>query len=222
MATVVENLKAVEAKMSAACARSGRDPKSVTLVAVSKFQAAERIEEAAAAGLKVFAESREQEASLKLPRLQSLGEWHFIGRLQTNKARSVAELFDVVQSVDSLRLAQKLSAAATELGKTLRVYAQVNISQEPQKQGFALHGAEAEILQLKDLSHLKLEGLMGMAAQGLAPEETRASFRALRDLRARLLPQTGPLKLSMGMSGDFEVAIEEGADLIRVGTSLFE
>lgn len=222
MATLAENLIEIRRAIDAACARRGRDPKDVTLVAVSKFQPLERIKEAAAAGLKVFAESREQEAGTKLPRLKALGEWHFIGRLQTNKAASVAELFDVVQSVDSARLAQKLSKAATELGKTLRVYAQVNISQEPQKQGFALHGAEAEIVMLKDLSHLKLEGLMGMAAQASTPEAARKNFRDLFELKKRLEPELGLLKLSMGMSGDFEVAIEEGADLIRVGTALFE
>jgi pyridoxal phosphate enzyme (YggS family) len=222
MATVAQNLKIIQEKMRAACARSGRPLECVTLVAVSKFQASERIEEAAAAGLRFFAESREQEAGTKLPRLKGLGEWHFIGRLQTNKARSVAESFDVVQSVDSLRLAQKLSDAALGLGKTLRIYAQVNISGEPQKQGFSLLESEAELLGLKAFDHLKLEGLMGMAAQEGSSEAVRLSFRGLKSLRQRLEPQLGPLKLSMGMSGDFETAIEEGADLIRVGTALFQ
>src|SRR5260221_5309179 len=222
MATVAENLQAIREKIAAACARSGRDPHSVSLVAVSKFQSGERIEEAAAAGLRVFAESRQQEASGKLPRLKGLGEWHFIGHLQTNKARAVAELFDVIQSVDSLRLAEKLSSAAGELGKALRVYAQVNISEEPQKQGFPVRGAESEILKIKGLPGLKLEGLIGMAAQGGSPEAARASFKALRGLAAGLQAQPGPLKLSMGISQDFEIAIEEGADLIRVGTALFQ
>ena len=135
MATVAANYAEISKRLAAAAARSGRSPESVVLVAVSKFHSAERIREAAACGLKVFAESRQQEAQAKLPLLKALGEWHFIGPLQSNKARSVAELFDVVQSVDSRRLADKLSQAAGQLHKTLRIYAQVNISREAQKQG---------------------------------------------------------------------------------------
>jgi pyridoxal phosphate enzyme (YggS family) len=220
MAAIKDNLQALEARIQAACQRSGRERASLQFLAVSKFQDLSRIEEAAAQGLKAFAESRQQEASQKLPRLKSLGEWHFIGHLQTNKAASIAELFDVVESVDSSRLAQKLSAAARAQGKGLRIYAQVNISGEAQKHGFAPEGAEAEILALGALPGLKLEGLMGMAAQ--APEsEVRESFKALGRLRQRLAPSYPGLKLSMGMSDDFEIAIEEGADLIRIGSALF-
>lgn len=219
MAPISENLKRIQSRINAACARAGRDPGSVVLVGVSKFHPAERIREAAAAGVKVFGESRQQEARTKLPELGPLGEWHFIGHLQTNKARSVAEVFDVVQSVDSLRLAERLSAAAVELGKTLRIYAQVNISREPQKSGFPLEGADSEMVALSQFPGLKLEGLMGMAAH--EAEAARPAFQALRGMRDRLSHELGPLKLSMGMSGDFEVAIEEGADLIRIGTALF-
>jgi pyridoxal phosphate enzyme (YggS family) len=221
MPTVAANYALIKSRLEAACLRAGRDPGGITVLAVTKFHQADRIREAAAAGLKAFGESRQQEALAKLPPLKGLGEWHFIGNLQTNKAKSVAELFDVVQSVDSLRLAEKLSAAALELGKTLRIYAQVNISQEPQKHGYALEGAESEILALASLPGLKLEGLMGMAAATENPKDARPSFAALRALGERLKGGGVGLKLSMGMSDDFEIAIEEGADLVRIGTALF-
>jgi pyridoxal phosphate enzyme (YggS family) len=218
MNPVSENLAKIRARMEAAARRSGRPPDPIILLAVTKFQNPERIREAAAAGLKHFGESREQEAKTKVPGFEKLGEWHFIGHLQSNKTRSVAGLFDVVQSVDSLHLAERLSAAAADLGKDLRIYAQVNISGEPQKYGFAPGDAET-ILSLARLPHLKLEGLMGMAAESEDPESARPAFAALRKLRDQL---GGGLKLSMGMSGDFEVAIEEGADLVRIGTELFK
>lgn len=216
MAPVSANYAHILGRLNAAAKRAGRDPKAITVVAVSKFHAPERIREAADAGLRAFGESRQQEAATKLPLLKDLGEWHFIGPLQTNKAKSVAELFDVVQSVDSKRLAEKLSSAAAQLGKTLRIYAQVNISREPQKQGFEFDAAEDAIAELERLPHLKLEGLMGIAAASENPEDARPAFKALRLLRG-----DRPLKLSMGMSHDYEVAIEEGADLVRIGTALF-
>jgi pyridoxal phosphate enzyme (YggS family) len=218
MAPISANLEAIMARIRGAAERAGRDPASVTLVAVSKFQDLPRIREAAQAGLSHFAESRLQEAQTKLPGLLPLGEWHFIGSLQTNKAKAVAGLFEVIQSVDSLKLAEKLSAAALELSKTLRIYAQVNISRESQKHGFPPEGAEQEILGMGRLPGLKLEGLMGMAAASGDAGSARASFRSLRELRERL---GGGLKLSMGMSQDFETAIEEGADLVRIGTALY-
>jgi pyridoxal phosphate enzyme (YggS family) len=215
MASISGNLAAIQARVVQACQRAGRDPGSVAIVAVSKFQSLERVQEAAAAGLKLFGESRLQEAETKLPGLKALGAWHFIGHLQGKKAKAVAGLFDVVQSVDSLELAQKLSKAAQEAGKTLGIYAQLNISQEAQKHGFPLKGGEAALAELEKLPGLKLEGLMGMAA---AEGDPRPAFRALRELRERVDPK---LKLSMGMSQDFETAIEEGADLVRIGTALF-
>ncbi len=184
---------------------------------VSKFQSVGQIEEAARAGVKVFAESRQQEASSKLPALKQLGTWHFIGHLQGNKARSVVELFDVVESVDSLALATKLSALALEAGRRLPVFAQINISGEAQKYGFPLASAQADLDAIAKLPGLELQGLMGMAAQSENPENARPAFVALR----KLAQSRGGLKLSMGMSADFEVAIEEGADLVRIGTALF-
>ncbi len=216
-APVLENLKGLQARIDAACRRSGRDPAGLCLVAVSKFVPPERIREAAAAGLSHFAESRQQEAGTKLPALKDLGTWHFIGHLQSNKARQVAGLFDVVQSVDSLALAQKLSRAAGELGRRLRIYAQVNISGEPQKHGFRPEETAQACAALRALTGLELEGLMGMAAAFPDPEGARPQFRALKALAAGQ-----GLKCSMGMSQDFEVAVEEGSDMLRLGTALFQ
>ncbi|MES2202525.1 MAG: YggS family pyridoxal phosphate-dependent enzyme [candidate division FCPU426 bacterium] len=214
---IADNLPKIQARIAAACQRAHRDPSSVTLVGVSKFQSVGQIEEAARAGVKVFAESRQQEASSKLPALKQLGTWHFIGHLQGNKARSVVELFDVVESVDSLALATKLSALALEAGRRLPVFAQINISGEAQKYGFPLASAQADLDAIAKLPGLELQGLMGMAAQSENPENARPAFVALR----KLAQSRGGLKLSMGMSADFEVAIEEGADLVRIGTALF-
>jgi pyridoxal phosphate enzyme (YggS family) len=219
MATVSANLAAIQARIQAAALRAGRDPGSITLLAVSKFNGIDRIKEAALAGLKHFAESRQQEAQTKLPLLKGLGEWHFIGPLQTNKAKPVAELFDVIQSVDSLRLAEKLNAAALALGKIQRVYAQLNISREPQKQGFEFESAPDALRLMAGLPGLKLEGLMGMAALSDDPEDARPAFREFKKFRDAAAPQ---LLLSMGMSHDYETAIEEGADLLRIGSALFQ
>ncbi|HTB23243.1 MAG TPA: YggS family pyridoxal phosphate-dependent enzyme [bacterium] len=218
--TIAGNLDGVDQRIKQACERAGRLRETVTLVAVTKFQNPDSVRSLAALGLVHFAESRVQEAQTKVPGLKGLGTWHFIGHLQTNKARQAAELFDVIQSVDSLRLAQKLDEAASALGRRLRVFAQVNCSQEPQKQGFSLDSAAEGAAAMARMPHLKLEGLMGMAPAGDAAA-ARHSFRGLRELRVRLAPELGPLLLSMGMSGDFEAAIEEGADLVRIGSALF-
>lgn len=222
--TLAGNLDEVHQRLLQACRKAGRDEGTVTLVAVTKFQDPALIREAALRGLKHFAESRVQEAQTKFadPALRALGTWHFIGHLQTNKAKVAAELFDVIQTVDSLRLAEKLSEAAQALGKTLQVYAQVNISAEPQKHGLTLAEAADQTRKIASLPHLHLEGLMGMAAAFEDPELSRPAFKTLHQLRLQLQPELGPLKVSMGMSQDFHIAIEEGADLVRVGTLLFK
>jgi pyridoxal phosphate enzyme (YggS family) len=222
--TIAGNLDDVDQRLRQACERAGRSRETVTLVAVTKFQSSDRIQALAAAGAANFAESRVQEARDKVPGLKSLGTWHFIGHLQTNKARMAAELMDLIQSVDSLKLAQVLDKAAAELGKRLPIFAQVNISAEAQKHGFSLAEAPEALAQLAKLSHLDLRGLMGMAAADDAgqAEAARPAFRALRQLRDQVEPAQGRLLLSMGMSHDFEVAVEEGADLVRVGSALFQ
>lgn len=218
--TLAGNLDAVRQRITAACLRAGRSQETVALVAVSKFRSADAIREAAAAGVAQFAESRVQEACDKVPGLKGLGTWHFIGHLQSNKVRQALPLFDVIQSVDSLRLAQKLDEAAGEAGRELRIFAQINCSREPQKHGFSLAEAPGAIEGLSQFGHLRLEGLMGMGPSGDAVG-TRAAFRCLRELRDDLVPTRGRLLLSMGMSGDFEAAIEEGADLVRIGSAVF-
>ena len=222
--TLAVNLDEVNQRLRQACLRAGRAEGTVSLVAVSKFQEPALIREAAGLGLAHFAESRVQEAQTKFQdaSLRALGTWHFIGHLQSNKARLAVDLFDVVQTVHSLKLGQKLSEAALAAGKTLRIYAQVNISAEPQKHGLALETAVEEIHQLAGLPQLKLEGLMGMAAAFENPEDARPAFHALYQLRETLTPALGPLLLSMGMSHDFEAAIQEGADVVRIGTDLFK
>ena len=216
MAKISDNLREIKTRIMAACNRSGRDPASVSILAVSKFHPDERIREAAEAGLALFGESRQQEAKTKLPALKSLGIWHFIGHLQSNKAKSVAELFDVVESVNSLELAKKLSQAASGLGRELGIYAQFNISGEVQKHGFEPADSAKVLAELSRFPGLKLEGIMGMAAPGDL-SAARKSFQLLKSLR----PLGSALKLSMGMSDDFDVAIEEGSDLVRIGTLLF-
>jgi pyridoxal phosphate enzyme (YggS family) len=218
--TIAGNLDGVDQRLRQACERAGRLRETITLVAVTKFQSSESVRALAAAGVGHFAESRVQEAQTKVPGLKSLGTWHFIGHLQTNKARQAVELFDVIQSVDSLRLAGKLDEVSADLGRRLRVFAQVNCSGEAQKQGFSLESAAHGAVELAKMPHLKLEGLMGMAPQS-DPDAVRLSFRRLRQLREVLAPDLGPLLLSMGMSGDFEAAVEEGADLVRIGSALF-
>ena len=222
--TLAGNLDEVNQRLLRACRKAGRDEGTVTIVAVTKFQDPPLIREAALEGLKHFAESRVQEAQGKFsdPALRALGTWHFIGHLQSNKAKLAAELFDVIQTVDSLKLAEKLDEAAGALGKKLKVYAQVNISAEAQKHGLSLEEAPAQTRQIAALPHLILEGLMGMAAAFDDPEQARPAFKALHQLRLQLQPELGPLKVSMGMSQDFHIAIEEGADLVRVGTLLFK
>jgi len=218
--TIAGNLDGVDQRIRKACERAGRLRETVTLVAVTKFKSADAVQAVAAAGAAHFAESRVQEARDKVPGLKGLGTWHFIGHLQTNKARQALELFDVIQSVDSLRLAEKLDSEAALLGRKARIFIQVNISGEPQKMGFSLESAADGVLAAFALPNLRIEGLMGMAPHA-DEEAARRSFAALRALRDRLIPRTGPLALSMGMSNDFEAAIEEGADLVRIGSALF-
>ncbi len=220
--TISENFAAVRQRVVFASSSAGRDSISVTLLAVTKFQPISHIKELAALGATHFAESRVQEALDKLPLLASLGEWHFIGHLQSNKARVAAELFQVIESVDSVSLAHKLSQLGQQAPRPLRIFAQVNISREPQKYGLDLEKAQDEVAQIAALPGLSLEGLMGMAAPADDPEQARPAFKALAQLRERLRPSLGPLKLSMGMSDDFEVAIQEGSDIVRVGSALFK
>jgi PLP dependent protein len=208
-----ENLAAVEARIAAACARAGRQRSDVTLVAVSKTFPASAVDEAIAAGATDVGENRVQEARDKKPDVRGKARWHLIGHLQSNKAKDAAKLFDVVQTVDSVSLAEKLSRAATT---PLDVLIEVNIGNEPQKAGATTGDIDELVRGVGQLPNLRLQGLMTIPPVGTA-EESRRYFRELRTMR----DAHGLRELSMGMSEDFEVAIEEGATIIRVGRAIF-
>ena len=206
-----------------ACRRAGRAPDEVTLVAVSKTVPASRLEAAVAAGLTLLGENRVQEAEAKAPLLTG-ARWHLIGPLQSNKARRAVELFEVIQSVDSVELARRLDRLAGDLGRApLGVYLQVNVDRDEAKAGFLPEALEAELPALAALSNLSLLGLMTVGRLTDTVEGTRPTFVRLRELSGRLRGSVTGLGagLSMGMTDDHAVAVEEGATLIRVGRALF-
>jgi hypothetical protein len=227
--SIAENIARVRERIAAAAQRVGRDPGSVTLMAVSKTVEPARILEAYAAGVRVFGENRVQEFQEKLPALAGLNEaeWHLIGHLQTNKARKSVEIFRAVDSVDSPRLAQKLDQAAAELNKVFPVLIEINVGGEISKSGVPLDSPELEALLsgAARLEHLEIRGLMAVPPLTDNPDAARPYFRLLRDLgdsiAARKLPRIRMDVLSLGMSHDFEVAIEEGSTSVRVGTAIF-
>jgi pyridoxal phosphate enzyme (YggS family) len=217
------NWKAVQQRIEAACARAGRELGSVTLVAVSKGQPPEVICAAAALGLSLFGESKVQEAKAKIPLCPGRLRWHMVGHLQTNKCRDAVGLFEMVQSVDSLRLAEELNQRADQAAKTLPVLLEVNAVGEASKFGCRPDQLLADLGRINALPRLELHGLMTVPPWALDPEKVRPVFRQMRELKQRCEQLLGaPLPhLSMGMSGDFEVAIEEGATMVRIGTALF-
>jgi len=220
----MERFDLVRGKISAAAERAGRDPSEVELVAVSKRHPAEAVREAAEeAGQELFAESRVQEALVKIPSLPSRLRWHFIGHLQSNKVRKALPHFEFLHGIDTLEIARDIDRVAAELGLFPRVLLEVNVSGEGSKQGFAPEMLERELEGLLVLPRLQVEGLMTMAPLAREQEEARPYFSKLRELRDNFARQSGiPLAtLSMGMSGDYEVAVEEGATLVRVGSALF-
>lgn len=226
MSSIKENLEKINDRISAAARRVGRDPDSVKLVAVSKRISTEHIQEAVDAGQFLFGENYLQEAQDKIRMFGPQVSWHFIGHLQSNKAKPAAELFQVIETVDRLKLAQTLEKHLAAIDKTLSVLLQVNIGREPQKAGGILPENTEELLRVvAEFEHLNVSGLMAMPPF-LEPEGVRPYFRQMRrmaeDFEAKgLLGKDGRVDLSMGMSGDFEVAVEEGATLVRVGTALF-
>ena len=211
-------------RIAAACARAGRNPSEVTLVAVSKTASADRVRAAVAAGLTVLGENRVQEAAGKVPQVPG-AVWHLVGPLQSNKTRRAVELFDVIETVDSVDLAVRLDRIAGELrpGRPLSVLLQVNVDADPSKAGFAPEAAVAAAAAVLALPNLRVDGLMTIGRPAETPDDARATFRDLRDLSAvvRALHPTAGMALSMGMTDDFEVAVEEGATIVRVGRALF-
>ena len=213
-------LERVEKRIAEACAQAGRPRESVRLLAVSKTKPPEAVREAAECGLRVFGENRIQEAQAKIPRCPSGLEWHLIGHLQTNKAKLAVRLFQMIHSVDSVKLIQALDTHAT---LALPVLLQVNVSGEASKFGMKPDEVADAIEACNQSQHLEVCGLMTIPPFTPNPEKARSSFRMLRELRDQVQEQTGtPLpELSMGMSHDLEIAIEEGSTWVRVGSDLF-
>jgi PLP dependent protein len=223
---IAERLQAVRDRIAAACARSGRSPSEVTLVGVSKTHPADLVREAFAAGLRDFGENRVQEAEGKAEALADLRaaglRWHLVGHLQANKAKKAAVVFDVVHSVDDAGLGGRLDRASAEAGRVLPVLVQVDLAGEATKFGLQEASLLAMLESLRALSAIRVEGLMVLPPYFDDPQATRPYFERLRGLRDQAVRRglCGP-QLSMGMSHDFEVAIEEGATLVRVGTAIF-
>jgi len=215
--TIDQNVREVERRIAGACQRAGRSTDEVTLVAVTKAIEVPAIEAAFAAGIRNFGENRVQEAKPKIERLEALRPhltWHMVGHLQTNKAKTALDIFDIIHSVDSLRLAEALSRRSQ---KKLPVLIEVNVSAEATKSGFPLPEVDEAVRQIGRLPSIEIEGLMTIAPWVSDAEEVRPVFRQLRQLGDAL----GLRHLSMGMTDDFEVAIEEGATLVRIGRAIF-
>jgi len=218
-----QNYSRLRTEIRQAAEKAGRNPESVRLLAVSKKVPAERLRILWGLGHRLFGENRVQEARVKIPEMPSGGEWHFIGGLQTNKAKDTVEWFDVVESVDRLDLAQELQKRAEAAGKNLKVLVEVNVGGEAAKHGAKPEEAGSLLQALNRMSRLEVRGLMAIPPFRENPEEARPFFRKLREIRDQLEQSSGAglPELSMGMSHDFAVAIAEGATLVRLGTALF-
>lgn len=220
---IPENLEAVRVRIATACARAGRATDSVRLLAVSKTHGPAAVRAAAAGGQRRFAENRVQEAAAKIPECPGSLEWHLVGHLQGNKAALAARLFDWVHSVDSTKLLEALDRHAREAGRRLNVLVQVNVSGERSKSGLAPDAAPGVLALASRLGHVQVRGLMTIPPLAEDPEKSRPCFRRLRELRDAWAAETGLdlAELSMGMTHDLEVAIEEGATFVRIGTGIF-
>lgn len=223
MGDVAENLAVIRERMAASCRRAGRDVSDVELMVVSKTFGADRVREAIEAGQVLFGESKQQEAEPKIAELPGGLRWHFIGHLQRNKVRKVLSLFEAFHSVDSLRLAQHMNQVAEQLGLVPSVFLQVDVASEETKFGFDSEELRSSMESLLSLSHLKILGLMAIPPEEDTAEQARRWFAKVRETRDRLAAEFGvPLSgLSMGMSGDYEIAIEEGSTMVRVGSAVF-
>ena len=223
MADIAENLVQVQQRITAVCERCDRSTEEVQLMAVGKKFPSIIIREAADCGLTLFGENRVQEAKVKIPDCPGHLRWHFIGNLQTNKCRDAVALFDMLHALDSLHLAEELNKRCEQIAKTMPILLEVNVSGEGSKHGFTPEKAVKAMESFFDFPQLELHGLMTMAPFSCQPENARPYFQKLREVKNACEDNLGaPLpELSMGMSGDFEVAIEEGATLVRLGTTLF-
>jgi pyridoxal phosphate enzyme (YggS family) len=220
---IAENVARVRDRMARAAERSGRSADDITLVAVSKVVDAERVRQAVAAGIGDIGENYVQEAAAKRTEVGGGARWHMIGHLQRNKAGQAAQIFDMIQTVDSQRLAEAIGRRAVAVGLAMPVLLQVNTSGEESKFGVAPEEVEGLLDSVRDIPGLRVEGLMTIGRWDPDPERARPEFKLLAELARQLEDRSGMAMkwLSMGMSHDFEVAIEEGANLIRVGTGVF-
>lgn len=221
-----QNLISIQQRIERRAEKCGRDPKTIRLVAVGKTQAAGRVREAICAGATIIGENYIQEAREKFDQLADLDvQWHFIGHLQSNKAKYAVRMFTLIHSVDSIKLAKELNKQAQKIGKRQSILVQVNIGDSPSKSGMAEKEAAEHIDRIAEMDNLQIHGLMTMPPFFDDPEKARPYFAALRRLRDSLGSNAGLSpdfkELSMGMTGDFEVAIDEGATLVRIGTALF-
>jgi len=226
MDTIENRLQTVKDRIGKAATDCGRDPHSIRLIAVSKTISAAIVQEAIQAGASTLGENYVQEARDKISILRDCEvSWHFIGHLQSNKAKYAVKLFDLIHSVDSVKLARELNKQALKSGKVQQILIQVNISQESTKSGITVDETSDLILEISQYENLRIKGLMTMPPFFNQPERVRPFFAALRDLRdqisAKDIPGVCLDELSMGMTGDFEVAIAEGATMVRVGTAIF-
>jgi pyridoxal phosphate enzyme (YggS family) len=223
--SIAENLRNVQDRIAAAAKRAGRDPSAIKLVVVTKTVAPDRIREAVAAGATILGENRVQEAKEKIEQLGSIARWHLIGHLQSNKAKYAVKLFDLIHSVDSLDLAQEIDRQAAKAVKVQNVLIEVNIAGEASKSGVSAADARLLVREASKLRNISIKGLMTMPPFSENPEDARPYFRKLREVAANMtkenIPGASMQELSMGMSGDFEVAVEEGATMVRVGTAIF-
>jgi pyridoxal phosphate enzyme (YggS family) len=220
---IAQNIELVRQKVAARCLKNGIDPAGITIVGISKTHPAEAASMAVKAGLGDLGENRVQEAAAKIHLVRPIPIWHLVGHLQSNKARKAVELFDVIQSIDSLELAQVLSLEATKQGKQLTIYLQVNSSHEDQKSGLGLEEIWEVIGSILKLPGLNVAGLMTIGPLTDDVSKMEASFSATRKLYEELKKKIGAGfdKLSMGMSGDYELALDYGANVLRIGTAIF-
>jgi pyridoxal phosphate enzyme (YggS family) len=224
--TIRDRFASIVLRIESAALRCGRSPKDVRLVAVSKTQPAEAVADVAAAGATIVGENYIQEARTKFEALQHLEvSWHYIGHLQSNKAKYAVRMFDLIHTVDTLKLAAEIDKQAQKAGKVQQVLVQVNVSGEQSKSGANTESAVTLVEAVSRLNNIRVCGLMTMPPFYDNPERARPHFATLRKLRDRIdagrLPNVTMKELSMGMTGDFETAIEEGATLVRIGTALF-
>ncbi len=223
--SIRENLERIREKIRVKSELVGRDPQEITLVAVTKTVEADRIEEAIAAGVNIIGESRVQEAKEKYRKVESKIIWHLVGHLQRNKAKDAVKIFDLIHSVDSTKLAKEIDKQAKKVGKIQKILVEVNASGEESKYGLSPEEVITFLKEVSGFPNIKVEGLMTMAPFYENPQDCRPYFRKLRELREEIkaenIKDVEMVYLSMGMSSDFEVAIEEGSNMVRIGKAIF-